>query len=333
MGFSTGTSSTLPNFITSFLSFATTNGWTQDENDSGNGHVAFHRGSSGSGVWASMRYDTADAQVLSLHHALDFDGAGTDPGNHTDDSGNGVNSSWSNATARGQRHVDLEGTGPYNYWLFEDTTPAPYLYAVIEISSGQFVHMHFGELVKDGTWTGGGFVCGFERLGNLDSIQSTGLLDGLFSQSGNTGRKAATLHMEGFPEQDAAGKWGQVWGASMGTAAPDDTAGEDKVHVQGGFRGGPTAYAYGNNNGFSNDNGQVNGYPIECYYRQPTTAATRYLGSMPNVRGINNRFFSAAQAITIGSDTWYVFPWSAKSGTLVSAPNSGHSGIMYKATS
>lgn len=311
MAFQTGTSTDLADLISDMLTFATSNGWTQDENASG--RVAFHRGN----IYVSMRYDTGSPSVLSVYQALAWS-VSTEPGSHTDDSGNGYNGgSWTNALGDDERHVADIGNGPYTYWFFEQDT---YLHVVVEVSTDIYRHFGFGSIVKTGDWTGGEYVYGQEKVGlGVHRTDETVGLSGAQSQSG---LKAATLHMEGLPGQGASEKWGQVWGTA--NARPNDTAGEAKGLVHGGVGAGPNARIFGDLGGLPTTSALLGLYPIELYYMNLSTNFVYYLGYQPDVRIMDMEFFAPAQTITIGSDTWYVFPFSQKA-------TSGGDGSYYAA--
>lgn len=320
MAFQTGTSTDLADLIADFLTFATANGWTQDENDTVNGHVGFHRNS----VFVQFRYDVATPQELSIYQSLGWISAATDPGSHTDDSGNGYNgpSAWSNALADDERHVaDIED-GPFTRWFFEADT---YLHVVILISPGVYRHFGFGQIVKTGDWTGGEYCYGQNNVGAGLRTDETVLLDGGLTASGSS-RQAATIHMEGLPGQDVASEWGQIWGTA--SARPDDTAAHVKAMVQGGCRGGPTGLDFGNLGGLPTTSGFLGPYPIELYYMDLVANDVFYLGHQPAVRVVNMEFFAPGDTIVVGSDTWYIFPASQKA--LSGGNSSNNLGIAYR---
>lgn len=328
MAFSSGTSASLAALIADLLTFTSANGWTTDENDTVNGTVGLHRGS----CFVQFRYSVATPSELSIYQSLGWISSAVDPGAHTDDSGNGYNgpSAWSNANAALERHVDNIGNGPFDYFFYEDdANSAPYVHVVIQVSTDVYRHFGFGSLVKSNNWTGGEYCYGQEKAASGLPLRAdeTALLDGLFnSTSGSDENFAATLHCEGLPNQVASGKWGQVWG--NGTAnLPTDTAGIAKSAIQGGFRGGPLAQAFGNLGPFAPTSGFVNLIPIKLFYREPTLPRVHYLGYMPDVRALNIRFFAPRQVVNVGGVNWRIFPTSQK--TTASPNGSSNSGIAY----
>lgn len=130
--------------------------------------------------------------------------------------------------------------------------------------------------------------------------------------------------MEGLPGMAGASKWGGIWGSS--SAPLNDTAGNAKANVQGGFRGGPIARNFGWLSADSSA-GLIPMHPITLYYRNSTDVY--FLGYMPDVRAINVRYLVPKQEITIGSDVWVVFPSSQKTTTNITN-RSYNQGIAYK---
>lgn len=303
MAFETNTAASMSSLITALHTFATANGWTQNELNTGTGRSALSRNN----VFVSFRWDTSAPNHLGIYQALGFT-VSNDPGTHPNDSGNGA-VSGTDSVLDDERHVNALGNGPFTYWFFEQDV---YLHVVVEKSADVFRHFGFGTLEKTGDWTGGEYAYGHmpQTAGGAIGTDGTLLLDGLFSDltSSNEAR-AATLHVEGLPNQVASGKWGQVWGADTGSQ--NDTAGIAKVNIQGGFRGGPTASRFGRYSAGSGSGG-IPMYPIETYYQDVANLRAYYLGRMPDVRGANIRFFSPRQVVNIGGSDWYFFPSQQK---------------------
>lgn len=323
MAFSTGTASTMSALITALDTFMVANGWTQDQLNTAGGQAAWHRTATGVALWVSVRWDTSSPNHLGIYQALGYTG-GNQPGQHPNDSGNGAVGS-TNATIDDERHVDSLGAGPYTYWFFEQDY---YVHIVVESSADVFKHFGWGALEKLGDWTGGEYAYGHRKtVSGATSGSDTLLLDGLFTDTTSAQEsRAATLHVEGLPNQVGSGKWGNVWAATTG--AENDTAGVAKVNIQGGFRGGPTAYQFGRYSAGSSSGG-IPMYPIELYYRDVANFRVYYLGRMKDVRGVNIRNFAPRDTVVIGSDTWYLFPAQQKTvGNTGQGTN--NQGIAYR---
>lgn len=320
--FATGTASTLASLVTTLDTFLVANGWTQDLLNTGAGKAAWHRTATGVSLYFGVRWDTTSVSNLGIYQALGF----TDPpGTDTTDSGNGANSSV-NATIAGQRHVNALGNGPFTYWFFEQDY---YVHVVVESAADVFKHFGCGAIDKAGDWTGGEYAYGHYKV-STGAVASgdTLLLDGLFTDTGSTNEaRAATLHLEGLPAQPGTSKWANIWAATSG--ASNDTAGNAKVNVQGGFRGGPTATQWARYSAGSYSGG-IPLYPIELYYRDTANLRVYYLGSMKDVRGVNIRNFGAREIVAYGGDDWYLFPTQQKNTGTATTTGTFNQGIAYR---
>lgn len=314
MAYQQGSATDLDDLLTQLWTFASANGWASDELDLVGGSVAMSKNS----VFVSCRFDPASENILSVHQALAFDGAATEPGDHTDDSGNGFNSSGShtNANLDNERHVEL-GNGPFtSYHFFENDSNPAYIHVAVETGATIWRHFGWGELDKRGDWTGGEYAYGHIVPGGVQNTQTSALishlLDGVFaSTTGDNERMAATLHLEGLTGMDGSSKWAQVWGTKT-AATPTDTAGNPKAFANGGHRGGPIAFGTGFVGPAGTQTGYIPMYPIALFYCDTGTNLCQLLGYMPDVRGMNMRFFAAEQEVVIGGDTWVIIPDTQK---------------------
>lgn len=327
MAYETGSATGLSDLLSKLNTFASANGWTIDEFDTVGGDWAISK----NGIFISGRWDTTSASILALYQALAFSGTGTLPGAHTDDSGNGFNTSTShtNANLDNERHVNFETTGPYpSYHFFENDSGPAYIHVVVEVITDRFVHFGFGEINKIGTWTGGEYCYGQQHQTTTGTTtNSSWLLDGGFADATSTNEQmAATLHMEGLPGMTGAQKWGQVWGTPTGI--PNDTGGNAKMFVQGGYRGGPIAHSFGIFAG-SNTSGLVPMYPLGLFYNRASPNEGYFLGWQPDVRAVSIKNFAPKEEVVIGSDTWIMFPAGIR--TLASVTGATRFlGIAYK---
>jgi len=327
-----GTATSLDDLIrTKLRNFATaTLGYTDDEGTSAAGRQYLSRSGGGLSLFFSCRFDTGTPQNLGLYQALGYINAGTQPGNHTSDSGNGIVTS-TNATFVTGRSVVLANTS-MNYWFFGDGAASNYVHVVVEPTpgSGSFRHFGFGLLGKVGTWTGGEYCYG-HRTATAGSVNvnNSYLLDGLNRASAANPPFVATLHIESLPLQVASGKWGVVWG-DRNTARGNDRGGTAREAIQGGFRGGPVAFPFAKW-GNTPSQGLVPLTPIWCFYTKDGGAGDDRcypLGFMRDTRAININSYSGGDQISVGGDTWILFP-SEQKGTNTGA-STGNQGIAYK---
>lgn len=324
MSYETGTATNIADLFARLNTFASANGWTI--NHSASDRLFLTR----SGVSVAFRWSTTSPTCAGVYQHTAFVNSSTDPGNHTNDSGQGA-ISGADATLLTGRHVPLVDAS-MRYWFFESDT---YLHAVAEVASLQVVHFGFGQLVKKGTWTGGAYSYGQRNDpagGTTDGAiraLSSALLDGLSGITSDTTVRpfVGTVNVESLPNQTASGRWGLTWAGALANTGTDRGA-VARESLQGGFRGGPIARAFGRFGGSIN-NGLVPLYPIGVWYDDRALARWYELGHMPDVRGCNMRFFSAGDEIPIGGDTWVLFPTRYKSATLASG-NTRNQGIAYR---
>lgn len=322
MAYETGTPSSVQDLVSKLFTFATANGWTQDQLDTGAGKAALSKGT----VYVSFRWDTgspADA-ALGIYHALGYS-AGQDPGNHTDDSGNGEVSGTASVIDNGRCINGLGNSAFTAYHFFQD---GDYVHVVLEWASGLYRHFGFGVLTKQGTWTGGEYCYGsfFDDHDPRDA-DNTFLLDGAFNNASNAGR-AATVHAESLPNQPAASKWMQVWGRN--SSIPNDRGGNAKVLAVGTSRCGPQGRSLGWLSA-GKTSGHLPMVPIGLWYVDtvPSKDEAYYLGRAPAIRQMNMRHFAPGDEFTVGSDTWKVFPAVAKANAG-SGEESRNLGYAYK---
>lgn len=323
--FETGSATDLEDLLSKIDTFIAANGWTVDERNNTTGDFAYNNTGGYDDIYVSHRWDPASKQHMSVHQALGYTG-GTDSGNHTDDSGNGYNttSSHSNTNIDLERHVTDIGDGPFtSYYIFEDDD---YMHVVVEPVTDTFRHFGSGLLVKRGTWTGGAYSYG-HRVPSGSQVHTAKTGNTLLDGHGNSALHAATLHAEGLTGEDAATKWLLPFGT---TANPTltDTAGEDRARGQGTFRGGPTSRELGQFPGTALA-GAVPMYAISAWHLHKTLDRAYLLGEMPDVAALNIRNFTPKEEVVIGGDTWVMFPYTLKTEDTIDE-RSYFSGIAYK---
>lgn len=336
MAYETGSASDIADLFSKLHTFATSTvstTWTSDENDTGNGVLAISKTTGSTECYVQFWWDEAGSpEAVGIYQSLGFINTSTDPGSHTDDSGNGYNTSGSptNSNYRTERHVDLGSDGPFpSYHFFEDDDATTYyIHVVVEIETDVYRHFGFGILNKRGTWTGGEYCYGQEFAANtITDDDNCALLDGLAANSSQA-RKYATMHVEGLPNQGSS-NWACVWGSET-AAAPTDSSSNTKETVWGGRRTGLVPSGLGNFKA-GNSDGFVPMYPLLCMYIDKTDDELIPLGTMPDVRCLNIANFEpgAEQAIS-GEGTWIMFPISKRAATTEGGDASGNDGVAYK---
>lgn len=230
---------------------------------------------------------------------------------------------------------------PYtSHHFFEGTGPnGPYFYCALEITPGQYRHFGIGVLDKTGAgaWTGGDFF--FGTVWSLLAGSSNGLVtqDSLpfddFGQVelalGGSGIKPSTYVRGTFPGNSVG--WGVV------ASGPTST----NIHIRAGV---VQRTPYGNaglNNGGPQfglmRNGPVTGPNVtpliraHCFIDRGSLFFS-YIGEPPGYRHVDMTLLNAGDEITLGSETWKVFPIIRKS--LVTGPagvaHSSKYGVAYR---
>lgn len=327
MAYLSGSYSSLDDLMTQLSTWlGTTLGtWTIDELSIVTDRLQVHH-TAGANIFVQFAWTATD---IAVHQSLAYTGGGA-PGTHPNNSGNG-------GTTNGNRRVSgLDAAG--NFYFFSNFgAVSDFFYVVLEYETGKYRHFGAGELAgahKNGDWTGGAFAYGAEWATGISDIdtprssQHSFLLDGLASVA----NEAATIHMEGFQNGPANSKWGVI---GLMTLTPgNDTAGNGRYVVQGGARGGPHIEAFMPFVPAVNT-GIVPGIPIKLYAINTTPAPDRayLLGTMPDCRMISIGAFDPAAEITIGSETWKIFPAARKQYTAGGAGNTEESwnmGVIYR---
>lgn len=326
----TGTASNIADLFSKLSTFAVTAGWTQDY--SASDRLFLHKGS----CYVAFRWASSSPTAAGIYQALGFINSATAPGSHTDDSGSGV-ISGTDATIKTGRHVPLVNSS-MAYWFFTSGTK-DYVHAVVQVAGGDYRHFGFGNLDKQGSWTGGEYAYGHLVSPTAGSSRqtfsdATTLLDGCSGiNTGSPGAGSfssvqpfvATVHAESLPNEGGSSKWCLCWGG--GAPNTTDRGSNTRRYMQGGFRAGPTATMFGRFQG-TLLTGLLPAYSIPIFYQDPSNTSRYYpVGNMPDVRGIKMDAFVGGQEVSIGTDTWVVFP--SKALLAFGSNNTSNQGIAY----
>jgi hypothetical protein len=319
--FETGTPSSVEDLVNKLQTFAAAHNFTVDNYDATNDECTIHE----SNMYVHFGWDGTGTD-LNICQSLGYTPA-TAIDVMPNDSGNG------SATIGIERRVEFLAAGPWTSYEFycEDGAGGDpmYIHVVVQISAGIYRHFGFGTIDKINDWTGGEYAYGHiweQGATNIDSPASVShvfVLDGTSSPSLSN----ATMHMEGIGLQGGSEKWG-VFGASVtGT----DTAGQTRRVLFGGSRDG-LWLRFMRHIHNSNLNSYIPIIPIPVVYRDTGTAPDTWiwLGQQPNVGIVNMNNLSAGDTITLGGETWVVYPWARKQHLLANTEESWNAGIVYR---
>lgn len=232
-----------------------------------------------------------------------------------------TDAAYTSATTPAARVFTTTFAGPFpTAFLFSDD-PSTYCHIVVEVTSGQYRHILFGNLAKFGTWTGGGYYASHRWTTDASTIDAP---NGSTHSTPFDGSSAAaqggqwTLHYEGG---------GFQWVARQQATFN----GVNRRQAHGSARGGfGTLFRSIPESAFS---GLVALNPITVWpvTTTDTPITTRCAGRVPDVAEINMRNFSPGESLFIGADEWIVFPMATKGlpAARLNVENSGYYGYAY----
>lgn len=323
MAYQTGTATGPEDLLDKLFTFASSNGWTINESTTGT-RAHFNRNN----IYVGFYYTSS---ILKIYPARGYSSS-TEPNAQP----NAAYTDTLSDTTTGC--IVNQMTGPYDaYWFFESDT---YLHVVVNTSNNIYRHFGFGEIVQSGNIIGGEYFYGHyhdqaaskidQPLYDSHSHPFAGNSNGLqlrYSGSWFYGRKNTS------PETVLSGgtSANTKWYNSFGNATTyDDADGADLglLNVSGvGSGRGSNILSVGS----SNLNGFVALYSINFFVRDNSTIPDSIYpqGSPPDVRLVSLRATTDQQELTIGSDTWKVFPIS-KRGITSTEESTGNLGLAYK---
>lgn len=321
MAYQTGTATGPEDLLDKLFTFASTNGWTVQESTTGTrAHLSKNN------VYIGFYYTSS---FIKLYPARGYTSS-TEPDAQPNVAYNDTLSSSSTGC------IVTQITGPYNaYYFFEDEV---YLHVVILVSD-YYRHFGFGVGVQSGSFNGGEYFYSHEinqsAIIDIPTATShayplTGVYTNTYHLYGGTfvyGRKATSPETALSGATEANTKW---FNSQTSAAALNDSDGDKfgLLNISGTIS---NQFANELSVGSSNLNGFSPLAPIDIYIRKTTdTPDSVYpLISIPDLRAVNIKAFTDAQEITIGSDTWVVFPLT-KRGINTGYESCGNHGLAYK---
>lgn len=306
MPFETGTFSSPVDLLGKVATFAENEcGW--DVNSGGTGGDSpgqYSMNSDEDGLWVHAIAENSNTRIRSMP-ASGYTGSGTNFFAHTGSANN---------TSTVAQHVILSpisGAG-VSYYLFGNDAAPRYITVVAETSAGVFLHWWFGTLRKFGTYTGGGYdTAQFYGNSASDNVHT---LPGAQSSGSGTANSSSKhyLRADGLLGKSSPFWTQQPWRNCQGilSGVGDVT----RTLVAGGAQQltgrsllAPVYAALKNNEGDSMNSSRL-----------------IYLGEVQNTRVISMDGRNAAgEVLTIGGDSWYVFPARSKP----SSPSTGESAL------
>ena len=195
--------------------------------------------------------------------------------------------------------------------------PEPYLIMTIEYGFNLYRHLYFGYMEKLGDYTGGEVISG-QR--NADTSQAGGFTVSYLNESHQylfNGRHTTSVVSSDsggvyINHADNANKWRVFSSTTSGTIGNDALPTFDALGVIGGFRDGwNDGYLARAKSSYSGAGILV---PINLYVPEPITGDVRFIpiGHPAGVRLVHMQNLEPGQEITVGDETWKVFPAFSK---------------------
>lgn len=326
MPYETGSATNLQDLLSKLGTFAGANGWTVHFSGARTGGA----GSSGHALILSR------GVVQAIFRSNNSAGIPTnDPGPYMEQLlWSGTYAAASTETQPNPSPVTNTNwmSGPfvaYHFFLSALTAPRPYVHVVVEVTSGIFRHFGTGQLRQLGTFTNGAYVHGTNHSFNTGSL----LIN-------NADLSAHSWPFE--PGGSSANNFATLVRADFGGVVPRYCQGQANSPAVGrlwcGWRN-PSATNFGNFNSLalsapSAFTGRAPLFPHLCFVQADIVDNLRHpIGFPDDFRFVRIDNFQPGDSITLGSDTWRVFPVVRKGAAVIGPPgvqNSWNYGYAYR---
>lgn len=324
MAYETGAATSPGDLLANLFDFAESNGFTIDSDIASAGQSPQHGhiscvDSPETEKLISLGFSFDDDHIR-LHPDRGWTGSG-DPDDQIDMAGDSAytsNSGWPRAS-------DI--TGPhtaYHFFCDNEVSPASpsYIHVVVEYDPGFYRHFGFGRMVKFGKWIGGEYYYGttWDQGAAIDDAETGSHITPFDSRQSTIedqgcrifGLKMDGTAFDGLKDTSPCARWHTTAGRYTNT-----TQSGNGVDGNGADIGGliancwrepmqPHFFANGINT-FNNFRPLI---PIAIYSDEGVSdpGTTRFLGTIPDMRSVSMRNLNPGQSISVGGDTWLVFP-------------------------
>lgn len=321
MPYETGTATGVADLISKIATFAAANGWTIHSN----GARTAGAGSGGTAVLLSR------GAVFGAFLGNNGAGGTSDPGPWIEVYQFESFSAGSTET-QPNKSINLFNNwmaGPYVAYHFF-TPPAgatnPYLHIVVEVQSGSYRHFGIGQIRRFGNFTNGvyNYVTAWD-FGTFINNSTASSHSGPFDGGGSNQSRSDTRIRVDFG--GASPQWGVV--GQSATAPNIRVDAQTRVGATGAGINTSLPYSICGPSGFT---GRTPLTPIMLWAWRDTVSQLRHpIGYPEDIRVLRMDNFQPNDTITIGADTWRVFPFVRRNGTA-GQQNSGLSGFAYRQT-
>ena len=294
--YATGTPTSLSDFLNALATFATSAGWTVDFNGvahfSGatDYYLAVHKDS------CFLCYYVPNTAALPGSLQIQLWGA-------TGYAGSTAPSAQAGANAVGPAALFPPPAGPYNAYHFFSTATSgiDYLHTLLEYSSGSFLHLHGGCLNPVGGATPATYASSttWSQLAGGNSANDSGPSGGNWTPfSAEAPNSQGYRAVQVRATVDSVARWFFPGATSPARLVGAVKANSKNVHA---FQRSPNTF-----------NLLVPFIPLSLYVERAVGNVYSYIGDVIDMRWVNLANNQAKDEITIGSDTWKLFPVISK---------------------
>lgn len=302
--YATGTPTSLSDFLNSLATFATSAGWTVDFNAHAgfathDYYLAVHKDSCYLGYYVPDTTALLNTLQLQLWGATGYAGS-TAPS--------------AQAGASPQDAIMYPPpVGPYNAYHFFSTATSgiDYLHSLLEYSSGNFLSIHGGCLNPVGGASPATYIAATQWSGltGTNAANDSGPGGGNFTPFSAENSASSFRQFQIRATVDSVARWFYPGAASPARAIGAVRSGSKNVHA---FARNPNTF-----------NQLAVLIPLSLYVERAAGQIYSYIGDVIDMRWVNLANNLAKDEITIGSDTWKLFPVISKQpfGSATAATN------------
>ena len=265
------------------------------------------------------------------------------------DTSAGSGPDWIDSDRHDCTWVNQMGSGPFlAHYLFAPSNGA-YVHAVIQCAARKWRHIWFGAMNKFASFAGGAYSWGHYWE------QSTGTVGAIHTPYSSRHACPANISAAPLGNRSSGGfradgirtgvTWFLAWnGSSTETVFGRPTGPTSNVHGTTVTLGAGQVTGIGNSFGttlWKMSPSVLSAYqplvPLIVFAAHVFEGASRWapIGQIPDIARVSMKYFSPAQELTIGAETWRVFPLvnSDTINTVLNEEYSGYEGYAYRVRS
>lgn len=284
--YATGSASNVSAVLQALATFAASAGWTIDQSTStGTGGVD----------WILQMHNTAGSYVQMYAH----EAAGANQYNIEVNGGTGIASS-STLTNQSPSSICIVGAGPFTaYHFFAKSSASAYLHILVEIATNLYADIFVGKLNAVGGATPAIYIC--TSAWSYGGFQQSSYDAGVGTNN-NLPFHTSSIYQSVGVTVDSTFRWfSPYWVGSAPSRMILPLYSQLGTQYDAIFRS-PNTF---------NEVTALLSVPI--FVERASGNIFSYVGDVPDLRVLNIANFTPKDEITIGSDTWKIFPFIQKS--------------------